>query len=400
MEKDKRIRVIETEKNLFELPAKTRVCAYVRVSTIHEGQRNSMDNQEEYFVRMLSQNPAYEFIGVFSDFGIPGSKESRPGFDAMIKKAREGELDLVFTKSISRFARNTLMLLSTVRELAALGVGVYFEEQNINTLNKEGELLLAVLAGIAEEERKSVSQNIRQANQHRYKSGKPYPSAKLPYGYLKGKNKELIINEEQAAVIRRIFDMYIGGMSACRIEKILNEEKVPTLTDEPWFSHRILRIISNEKYAGDILMQKSYIGDTGKQIINKGQRPKYLLHDSHPAIVPREIWEQAVERRKKRMPKIYPFTRLLLCHRCGAVLTRHMQAGGNISWVCSTYLVKGIANCEGARITESVLLALTKGMKIEEKMVLMEVGNLGKRYTKTKANYRLIPAAEYFKGKG
>lgn len=133
-----------------------RVCAYIRVSTGHEGQQESLHNQAEYYEQRLSTNLQYQFVGIFSDSGISGSKENKPAFQAMIEKAKAGKIDLIYTKSISRFARNTLMLLKTVRELKSIGVGIIFEEQNINTLNAEGELMLTVLAGIAEEERRSV----------------------------------------------------------------------------------------------------------------------------------------------------------------------------------------------------------------------------------------------------
>lgn len=396
---DRSVTVIPSQISPFQPSAKIRVCAYVRVSTVHGGQKNSMENQEEYFTRKLSQNPGYEFLGVYTDFGVPGSKENRPGFDAMIKKARDGELDLVFTKSISRFARNTLLLLSMLRELKVLGVGVYFEEQNINTLGEEGELLISVLGSIAEEERKSVCQNIRQANQQRYKSGNPPRISKVPYGYTKDKDRNLIIDEKQAKVVRRIYVMYLSGISGNKIAKILNDENVPTFTKEPWSSGRILRMLSNEKYKGDLLMQKGYVDDFGKQQVNRGQRPKYLMRDHHPAIIPKDMWEKAVELKKQRKPKVYPFSSKLLCHRCGAVLIRCIHNGGYVSWICGACLQKGIAKCVGARITESVLLSLTKGMTIDEKMILLEVGNANKRSRKTKANYRLIPEREYNWGK-
>ena len=168
---DKKITEITRKYNPFIPPTRLRVCAYVRVSTEHEGQLNSLQNQTEYYERLLGSNPTYEYCGIFSDAAVSGAKEERPGFRAMLKKASAGEIDLIFTKSISRFARNTLMLLKYVRELKEAGVGIIFEEQNINTLDAEGELMLTVLAAIAEEERRSVCSNVQWAMQNKFKRG-------------------------------------------------------------------------------------------------------------------------------------------------------------------------------------------------------------------------------------
>ena len=177
----------------YNPPRLTRVCAYVRVSTNHQEQLDSLQNQTDYYRHKFSNSPGYVFLGIYSDAGISGAKEIRPGFQAMLKKANAAELDLIYTKSISRFARNTLMLLQVVRELKAIGVGIIFEEQNINTLRTEGELMLTILAGIAEEERKSVQANVQWGMRNRYLRGEVMVDTNRLIGYDKDQAGNLVI---------------------------------------------------------------------------------------------------------------------------------------------------------------------------------------------------------------
>jgi site-specific DNA recombinase len=239
------------------IPARLKVCAYVRVSTDHREQLNSLENQTQYYKHLISSNPDYEYCGIYSDAGISGAKENRPGFLAMMEKAKNNEIDLIITKSISRFARNTLMLLKYVRELRDMGVGIIFEEERVNTLKSEGELLLTVLAAVAEEERKSVRGNVRWAMENKCKRGEVMVDANRLLGYDKDAQGNLVINEGQAAIVRQIYRLYLKGISGYKIARILNDQNIPTYTKKPWSSQRILRIIGNEKYMGDCLMQKS-----------------------------------------------------------------------------------------------------------------------------------------------
>jgi site-specific DNA recombinase len=241
--------VTRRPKSLF-LTARLKVCAYVRVSTDHREQLNSLENQTHYYERLISSNPDYEYCGIFSDAGISGAKENRPGFLAMLEKARSGEIDLIITKSISRFARNTLMLLKYVRELRDMGVGIIFEEEMVHTLRSEGELMLTVLAAIAEEERKSVCSNVQWAMQNKCKRGEVMVDTNRLLGYDTDSKGNLVINEEQAKIVRQIYELYLVGISGYRIAQILNHNKVPTYSEKPWKSHRIVSIIGNEKYCG------------------------------------------------------------------------------------------------------------------------------------------------------
>ncbi|MFX4263139.1 recombinase family protein [Pelotomaculum propionicicum] len=392
---ERNIKEITRKVNPFSPPAKLKVCAYVRVSTYHTGQLNSLQNQTQYYERLISSNPDYQYCGIFSDAGISGAKENRPGFLAMMEKARSGELDLIITKSISRFARNTLMLLKYVRELRDIGVGVIFEEEMVNSLKFEGELLLTVLAAIAEEERKSVCSNVQWGMQNKCKRGEVMVDTNRLLGFDKDAKGNLVINVEQAKIVRQIYQLYLSGISGCRIAQILNEENVPTYTSKPWKSHRILRIISNEKYAGDCLMQKSFVAENGRQIINRGQKDKYFMENNHPPIISRPDWEAAQVIRESRRKKSYPLSSMLRCPYCGASLTRVTLERQWVKWVCATYLHKGKKECLGIRITDEILEELIGDTPITEPMVV-EGGIYGKaRKERSKKDYRLIPAAQY-----
>jgi len=392
--------ITRRQKPLF-LTTQLKVCAYVRVSTDSREQLSSLENQTQYYERLISSNPDYEYCGIFSDAGISGSKENRPGFLAMMEKARSGEIDLIITKSISRFARNTLMLLKYVRELRDIGVGIIFEEEKVHTLKAEGELLLSVLAAIAEEERKSVRGNVQWAMQNKCKRGEVMVDTKRLLGYDKDSKGNLVINEAQASIVRYIYQLYLEGISGYRIAQILNQNKVPTYTEKPWKSHRIVSIIGNEKYCGDCLMQKSYVADNGKQIINRGQMDKYFIQDNHPAIIERKDWEAVQIIRENRRKKTYPLSSMLRCPWCGATLIRVVQERKLVKWVCATYLHKGKKECLGIRITDEILEELIGDTSITEPMVVEGV-NYGKaRQKRSKENFRLIPAAQYsgFKSK-
>ncbi|MFA9423807.1 MAG: recombinase family protein [Sedimentibacter sp.] len=390
---------IKPKKNPFYKPKKLRICAYVRVSTENIGQLGSLQNQTEYYLKKFTSNSQFEFCGIFSDMGISGAKKERPGFQAMIEKAKVGEIDIIITKSISRFARNTLILLESVRELKRIGVGVIFEEQGINTLNSEGELLLTVLAAIAEEERKSVRENIKWSIEKKFKRGDAIVDINRLIGYDKDENGRFVINEEQAEIVRKIYKLFLKGETAYKIAKDFNEQNMPTYTNtnNPWKSHRILRIISNEKYKGDCLMQKNYVTDNGKEIINRGQKAKYYVENSHIAIVSRADWEKAQLIRESRKTKIYPFSRMLRCPYCGATLIRVVHQGRWVSWICATYMQKGKDVCEGTRISQGKLQEVTSGIIINEPMVVEEVTNGNYSKKRSEKSFRIIPAAEYFR---
>lgn len=213
---------------------KSFISAYARVSTDHVKQGESLENQVAYYEKLISSNPSYEFVGVFADYGISGTTENRPKFIRMIELAKEGKIDLIITKSISRFARNTTVMLQTVRELKNIGVEVKFEKENISTLSGDGELMLTVLASFAQEESKNISDNIKWRIRNDFKNGKIMLNAKRFLGYDKV-NGELVINQKEALIVRRIFQLYLSGMSTDKIARILTQEGITTITGkEKW----------------------------------------------------------------------------------------------------------------------------------------------------------------------
>jgi len=392
---ERQIRVIPGRNSpVFSQCGLKRACAYVRVSTGHDAQMHSLQNQTEYYERKIRGNPRYAFLGIYSDAGISGSREDRPGFLAMMEAARAGLVDVILTKSVSRFARNTELLLRSVRELRTLGVGVIFEEQRIDTLSAEGELLLTILASIAEEERRSVSKNIQWSIRTGYKKGKPSNAIQRLYGFRKGKDGRIETDPEQAVVIRRIYRLYLAGETPNYIASVLNEEEVPRDIGQPWSGQYLRRILRNERYTGDCLLQKSFVADTGRQVRNKGQMDKYYVSDHHPAIISREDWEEAQRMRKSRTTKRYPLTSLLKCARCGASLIRVTAEKRWVSWVCATYLRRGKAACAGTRLPDHIAQAFHERNPITEPMTVQEADDARSAKKRTTEHYRFTALSE------
>ena len=389
MTQERQIRVVPA-RNLqgYGLSQPKRACAYVRVSTGHSAQMHSLENQVEYYERKIKANPGYAFCGIYSDAGISGSREDRLGFLAMMEAARAGLVDIILTKSISRFARNTELLLRSVRELRYLGVGVMFEEQRINTLRAEGELLLTVLASIAEEERRSVCKNIQWSIRTGYKRGKPSNAIQRLYGFRKGADGRIEIDPEQAAVIQRIYRLYLLGETPPQIARILNDEKVPRDIAHPWSGQNLLRILGNERYAGDCLLQKSFVAETGRQVCNKGQMDKYYVREHHPAIISREDWEAAQRIRETRKTKRYPLTGLLKCSRCGASLIRCAANTKRVTWVCATYLHHRKIACAGTKLPDHIAQVYYKMNPITEPIIVQEADDARSAKKKTPEHYR------------
>ncbi|HEM3512575.1 recombinase family protein [Streptococcus suis] len=355
-----------------------RVCAYVRVSSMEEEQLASFENQIAYYHNHYKKRSDVDFIGVFMDRGISGKKTARPEFQRMLELCRQGQIDCIHTKSISRFARNTETILSVSRELKLLGIDIFFEEQNIHTLSSEGEVMLTVLASYAEEELTSHSFNVRWGYQRKFQRGEFHINAKrfLGYDVVDG---QLVINQEEAEIVRGIFEAYVSGKGANRIAKELNANQVPTVTNRQWHESTIRNLLSNEKYKGDWHFQKFYTPSLGHQSqLNQGQVDSYYMEDHHSAIVSKELWQQAQECRQKRKgttnpavyAKRYPYTGKLFCPYCKKSLRRQLPYR-TPTWMCATYLKQGKSTCEGIKIKESLLdswkLDLTKQYTIKKK---------------------------------
>ena len=246
------------------LPKQQRTCAYVRVSTPHELQQNSYENQMSYYERHIRRNPAYVYAGVYGDAGISGGTVKRPGLDAMMEKARQGELDLILTKSVSRLARNAELLLSLLRELKGLQVGVVFEEQRVDTRTATGELMITLLASYAEAERKSQSESIQWSIRNGYRHGRTGMDISRLLGYEKTPTGGFSICEDEAKTVRWVFEQYMAGKTLYGITKELSQ------SGKAWNDFRVGKILKNEKYCGDTLTQKSYIDALGRQKRNHG----------------------------------------------------------------------------------------------------------------------------------
>ena len=237
------IRKIEAKNN----KRKKRICAYVRVSTTNGSQLDSLENQKVYFEKLYAEREDVDFLGVFCDRGISGSKYERPDFQTMLDACRKGQIDVIHTKSISRFARDLINVLEISRELKTLGIDIFFEEQNIHTLSNEGEVVLTVLASLAEEELQSMSGNQRWSFRRKFQKGELLINTKRFLGYDLNEKGELVINQVEAQIVRTIFYSYLEGMGTHRIAKKLNEDKVPTVTEKKWYNSTICSILKKRK---------------------------------------------------------------------------------------------------------------------------------------------------------
>lgn len=302
----------------------------------------------------------------------------------MINDAKTGKIDMIITKSISRFARNTVTLLRVVRELKDIGVGVLFEENNIYTMSSEGEMMLAVLASFAQEEGRSMSENNKWACRKKFERGELMINTTRFMGYDKDENGNLVINEAEAAIVRRIFDMYLSGIGTHCIAKALNEEGVTTVTGSSWHASTIRGMLTNEKYKGDSLLQKYYTPENMRNTVkNNGQVAQFYVSESHEAIILPDDWEHVQElmayNRKQRGIKKgnsdysnrYPNSHKLICPYCGKFLRRRYVYNKKVEWLCATYIHQGKAACNGIRVRDSELAGriFTEPTVVEEVVI-------------------------------
>ena len=295
-----RVKVIN--KRPASVLQKKRVCAYARVSTDSRRQEDSLENQMETYGRLITGNPEYEFIGVFADQGISSYCENRPQFQRVMEKARAGEIDLIITKSISRFARNTVTVLEFARELKELGVGIFFEEQNINTLSGDGEMMLAVLASFAQEESRSMSENNKWSIRKKFERGEVMITTSRFLGYDKNEYGDLIVNRKEAEIVSLTFDLYLMNVGSSRIGELLDYLGVKTVTGTTWESGTINGMLCNEKYKGDFHLQKYYTPENKRNHTrkNNGEVQSYYISENHEPIVSPEVWEQVQKVREQR----------------------------------------------------------------------------------------------------
>jgi site-specific DNA recombinase len=305
-----------------------RVAAYARVSTDHDDQFTSYEAQIDYYTKYIKSRDDWEFVKVYTDEGITGtSTKHREGFKSMVADALEGKIDLIVTKSVSRFARNTVDSLTTIRELKEKGVECYFEKENIWTFDGKGELLITIMSSLAQEESRSISENCTWGQRKRFADGKVTVPFKSFLGYDRGQDGSLIVNQKQAELVKRIYRMFMEGMTPYGIAAKLTEEKIPSPTGkEKWWAGTVKAILSNEKYKGDALLQKSFTVDflTKKKKINEGEVPQYYVEQDHEAIIDPEIFDQVQDELKRRCPGrnrysgVHVFSGKLKCGQCGS----------------------------------------------------------------------------------
>ena len=352
------------EAGIPSLPQRRRVAAYARVSSGKDAMLHSLSAQVSYYSDHIQKNPEWEYAGVYVDEALTGTKDNREGFQRLLADCRAGKIDMVLTKSISRFARNTVTLLETVRELKTLGVDVYFEEQNIHSLSGDGELMLTILASYAQEESRSVSENCKWRIRQKFQQGIPVTTPLTGYRIHKG---EFIIAPEQAAIIRMIFEDYAAGMGRNAIRRKLLGMGVRGLFGGEWSDADMRALLSNEKYAGDVIMQKYYRKDhlTKKDCRNNGELNRYAVCEHHTPIVDRETFER-VQRRMQSQKERYsptrgqtsPFTGMIRCTLCGKNY-RRKTTHGRYCWQCGTFLTFGKKYCHTKQIPEDILMATT-----------------------------------------
>lgn len=328
----KRVTTIPATLNRFDSKPiaanrRRRTAAYARVSTDSEEQLTSYEAQVDYYTKYIQGRSDWEFVKVYTDEGITATNtKRRDGFKEMVEDALAGKIDLIITKSVSRFARNTVDSLQTVRELKEKGVEIFFEKENIWTLDSKGELLITIMSSLAQEESRSISENTTWGQRKRFSDGKASVAFSRFLGYDKGENGEFVINEEQAKVVRLIYKLFMQGYSHYKIASKLTELGIKTPTGkDKWHCSAVLSILTNEKYKGDALLQKQYTTDflTKKRKKNEGEIPQYYVEGHHEGIVSREEFElvQAeIQRRKEmdgRFSGVAIFSSAIKCGECG-----------------------------------------------------------------------------------
>ena len=356
------------------LPQLTRVAAYARVSSAKDAMRHSLSAQVSYYSDLIQRHPGWAYAGVYADEAKTGTRDSRENFVRLIDDCRAGRIDAIITKSISRFARNTVMLLETVRELKALGIDVYFEEQNIHTLSADGELMISILASYAQEESLSASENQKWRIRKNFEEGRPWNGTMLGYRY---RNGTLVVEPDEAEIVKRVFREYLDGKGVVAIAKGLNADGVPTRYGNQWCKTSVSGILHNYAYTGNLLLQKTFRENhlTKRTLPNEGQLPQYHAEGSHEAIIRMEDYVSVQAEMQRRAAKHappskgyrnrYPFTGLIVCGCCGKHYRRKVTATGPV-WICGTYNTFGKAACLSKQIPEGVLTDLTVDMAMDE----------------------------------
>lgn len=355
-----------------------RVAAYCRVSTDDDEQLGSFESQKLYYEEKISANKEWVNAGIFADEAITGTKtDKRSGFQEMISRCQNGEIDMILTKSISRFARNTVDTLNHVRMLRDRNIAVFFEKENINTLDMNGELLLTIMSSLAQQEVESLSQNVKMGLQMKMKRGELIGfNGCFGYDY-DPETKTISVNEAEVEVVRMIYDLYLQGYGTTTIAKRLMDLGIKNKKGKvSWKTHGVMGIIKNEKYKGDVLLGKTFTTDpiSKRRLANFGEENQYYIRDHHEPIVSREIWDAAEQIRNKRLKsriiettgnrerytRQYAFSSMCECAYCGHKLTRRTRHSSSIYekpvWQCMNATKNGIANCPNCKAIDEAIL--------------------------------------------
>jgi Site-specific recombinases, DNA invertase Pin homologs len=356
-------------KNIRYIPAKTienrklRVAAYCRVSTSGPVQMGSLEIQIEIYTRMIESCPEWIFAGVFYDIGSGLRRTGRTGLEDLLRKAKRGKVDYILTKSISRVSRDTLELLKIIRFLRERGINMHFENENLDSIKQDKEFEITLRSMLAQDESRNISENIQWGFQRKFEKGDVFKKYKNFMGYT-CVDSEIVIVPEQAEVVKKIFELYLQGLTLGQIKMYLESMDIKTVTGkDTWDTTTIQKMLKNEKYKGDTLLQKSYTVDfmTGKKVKNTGQRTQYFVSESHVAIVSAEIFDRVQEEMVKRSRLIhhedgtvstsdckyngkYLLGNLLVCGDCGTSYRRRTERG-KVVWRCATRIEKGKEAC-------------------------------------------------------
>ena len=356
--------IYKVQPKIQAIPQRKRVAAYARVSNDKDSMVESLAAQVSHYSAHIQRNPQWIYVGVYADEGLSGTKDARPEFQRLIADCYAGKIDMVITKSLSRFSRNTLDTLNILRELKLRGVDVFFERENIHSDSGDGELMLSILSSFAQEESRSVSENCKWRIREKMKQGELVGLRDM-YGYVIERDS-VSIEPYQAEIVRRIFDWYISGDSSVVIAKRLNAAGEQTLNHAAWSARHVREILTNEKYTGNALLQKSFTTDhlSKRKKRNYGEVPQYYVEQSHPAIVDIDTYQATLELLKLSSERYrpsnpvnarYPFTGRIICGNCGKNFQRKTTKR-RVSWQCSTYLEHGKNACPAKQIPELVLL--------------------------------------------
>lgn len=340
----------------------TKVAAYARVSSGKDAMLHSLSAQVSYFSDLIQRHPGWLYCGVYADEALTGTKDNRENFQRLLAACRNGDVDMIITKSISRFARNTVTLLQSIRELKELGVDVFFEEQNIHTASADGELLLTILASYAQEESRSASENAKWRIRKGFERGELL-NWRFTFGYDIDKDG-VRIDPKEAETVRDIFRRFLAGESLNAIAGHLNESGVAGIFNGEWKHQQVRAILSNEKYTGNALLWKWFRNNhiDKKETVNRGELPMFYAEGTHPAIIDEATFAAAKERlgriadaaAARAKPTRSAFSGIITCSQCGHPYKR-IKKHGIFSWNCSINHTKGKAACPGHQIREDVL---------------------------------------------